>query len=82
MFRFGSNFYDSYTVYILVNFGLLFIVAIIGSTDLPKKLAVKLADKVPAVGNYGSVILMAILMLLSTAYLVNASYNPFLYFNF
>ena len=82
MFRFGSNFYDSYTIYILVNFGLLFIIAIIGSTDLPKKLAVKLADKVPAVGNYGSVILMAILMLLSTAYLVNASYNPFLYFNF
>lgn len=82
MFHFGSNFYDSYTVYILVNFGLLFIVAIIGSTDLPKKLAVKLADKVPAVGNYGSVILMAVLMLLSTAYLVNASYNPFLYFNF
>ena len=82
MFRFDSNFYDSYTIYILVNFGLLFIIAIIGSTDLPKKLAVKLADKVPAVGNYGSVILMAILMLLSTAYLVNASYNPFLYFNF
>lgn len=82
MFRFGSSFYDSYTIYILVNFGLLFIIAIIGSTDLPKKLAVKLADKVPAVGNYGSVILMAILMLLSTAYLVNASYNPFLYFNF
>lgn len=82
MFRFGSSFYDSYTIYILVNFGLLFIIAIIGSTDLPKKLATKLADKVPAVGNYGSVILMAILMLLSTAYLVNASYNPFLYFNF
>ena len=82
MFRFGSSFYDSYTIYILVNFGLLFIIAIIGSTDLPKKLAIKLSDKVPAVGNYGSVILMTILMLLSTAYLVNASYNPFLYFNF
>ena len=82
MFHFGGSFYDSYTIYLLVNFGLLFVIAIIGSTDLPKRMAARIGKKLPAITNYGSVALMAVLLLLSTAYLVNASYNPFLYFNF
>lgn len=82
LFHFGGSFYDSYTIYLLVNFGLLFVIAIIGSTDLPKRMAARIGKKLPAITNYGSVALMAVLLLLSTAYLVNASYNPFLYFNF
>lgn len=82
MFSFGSSFADDYSMYLLVNFGILFVIAIIGCTSLPKKLAVTIQQKVPAATNYGSVVFMILVILISTAYLVDASYNPFLYFNF
>ncbi len=82
MFSFGSTFYDSYTIYILINFGLLFVIAIIGSTNILKRAVLAVEKKVPALTNYGGIIFMAAVLLLSTAYLVDAGYNPFLYFNF
>jgi alginate O-acetyltransferase complex protein AlgI len=82
LFSFGGTLTDSYTVYIVVNFGLLFIIAIIGCTDIPRRVVSAISRKVPAVGNWGSVVYMVVVLMLATAYLVNASYNPFLYFNF
>ncbi len=82
MFGFGSTFYDSYTIYILINFGLLFVIAIIGSTNILKRAVDTIEKKVPALINYGSIIFVVAVLLLSTAYLVDAGYNPFLYFNF
>ena len=82
MFSFGSTFYDSYTIYILINFGVLFVIAIIGSTNILKRSVLAIEKRVPALTNYGGIIFMAAVLLLSTAYLVDAGYNPFLYFNF
>ncbi len=82
MFSFKSTFYDSYTIYILINFGVLFVIAIIGSTNILKRAVLAVEKKVPALTNYGGIIFMAAVLLLSTAYLVDAGYNPFLYFNF
>lgn len=82
MFSFGSTFADNHTTYLLLNFGILLIVAIIGCTSIVKKLAEKLAKWQPSCTNVLSICYMIIVFLLSTAYLVDASYNPFLYFNF
>lgn len=82
MFSFGSTFADGHTAYFLLNYGVLFLLAIIGSTNLLHSLADKLKSKHPTISNYAGIVFMVIVMLLSTAYLVDASYNPFLYFNF
>lgn len=62
------------SVYYLRSFGPLFLIGILGATPLPKRLGQKwTALEVPA---------MVLLLLLSTAYLVDGSFNPFLYFRF
>ncbi len=58
---------------------LLLLIAAVGSTPLPKKLLNSLNIKVQ---NILIPIGAAALLLLSTAYLINSSYNPFLYFRF
>ena len=61
------------SAYYLKSYGLLFAASIIGCTPLLKKF--KWADKLePAIS--------IVLLLLATAYLVDGSYNPFLYFRF
>lgn len=57
--------------------GVVFIFAIFGATPVPKKLVQKFMQ-------YKVIepIAMLILVLLVTAYLVDGSFNPFLYFRF
>ncbi len=70
----------------LYSYGLILVLAIIGSTPLPKLLFAKIAtDKNKAVTyalDIGEILLMLVLLLLVTAYLVDGSFNPFLYFRF
>ena len=62
------------SLYCLRSFAVLFLTGILGATPLPKRLGQKLpALEFPA---------MAALLLLCTAYLVDGSFNPFLYFRF
>lgn len=80
----GNGFYDSFSLYQIRSYGIVFVFCIIASTDIHRKIAArsertKAAEKifcfaVPAV--------QMILLLLCTCYLVDASYNPFLYFRF
>lgn len=56
-------------------------IAVIGSTPLPKRIFWQLYDR-SAVGRYAACVLVPVVLLLMTAYLVNSSYNPFLYFAF
>ena len=58
MFSFGSTFADEHTVYFLMNFGLLFVIAIIGCTSLVKNLAQKFTAKVPSCSHVLSVVYM------------------------
>ena len=73
------------TLYLLYNHAVLFVFLIIGSTDLPLKAARKLLSRLQE-HDLICIILRSIfyisVFLLSTAYLVDASFNPFLYFRF
>ena len=62
----------------------IFILGIIGATPLPRLIHTKLSDG-KTTGKAVAVIepvICVILLLLCTAYLVDGSYNPFLYFRF
>ena len=72
------------SIYYLKNYLLIFLAAIIGATPLPKKIYEKIMD-VPAgrkVVNVVEPLLLAGLFLIITAFLVDGSFNPFLYFRF
>lgn len=70
------------SLYLLVsNVGLLFIM-FVGCTSLPKRLVTKCMKKDGIVTSLCMSIYVAGILLLSIAYLVNGTYNPFLYFRF
>ncbi len=71
-------------LYCLRSFAVLLIAGAIGCTPLPARLAAKLEQTEAGariVGVLRPAVLLA-LLLLSTAYLVDGSFNPFLYFRF
>ena len=81
MFGFaGVPLVSTQTLYYLRSYGALFIAAFIGSTPLVKHLAEKLERK--PVGAVLETIALILLLLVCTAYLVDGSFNPFLYFRF
>jgi len=77
-----DGFISRNTAYLLLSNVVLLIALIIGSTPLPRTLATKLCEKNPIVCTALKTVFVAGVFLLSTAYLVNATYNPFLYFRF
>ena len=64
-------------LYYLRSYAVIFIIAIIGATPLPKLAAGKLK-----ISQYLEPAVLLILLVLVTAYLVDGSFNPFLYFRF
>ena len=58
---------------------MVFVLGFVGSTPVVKSLAEKLPAKVAIVLEP---LVMAALLLVCTAYLVDGSFNPFLYFRF
>ena len=69
--------------YIVAKYSLLLIIAIIGSTPLPKKVALWLKDKLPTPLRVIVLNLFIMLVLLiSVGLIVGDTYNPFLYFRF
>ncbi len=81
----GAGFANKETVYLLYNNAILVVLLALGSTHLPKKLAGKVLDKISG-SDFLSVAVRSVfyiaVFLLAVAYLVDASYNPFLYFRF
>ena len=67
------------SLYCLRSYAVVFAVSIVGATPLPKTVASRIPEKVLAVVE--PVFLIA-LLLVCTAYLVDGSFNPFLYFRF
>ena len=83
MFGFGTGkLIDGNGIYYLYTNGFLFIMLILFSTPFPKKGFNKLKRKLKEYGNILIPITYMVLMFLCTAYLVNETYNPFLYFRF
>ena len=70
------------TLYYLKSYGLILVIAIIGSMPLPKKLYAMAEKKFPKVTAVAEPMAVVALLLLATAYLVDGSFNPFLYFRF
>lgn len=69
-------------LYLLKSNLVLLAVAILGATPAPKRLWEQLEAKAPRLSAALAPIGMAALLLVSTACLVDGSYNPFLYFRF
>ena len=84
---FGSNsirVIDEYTIYYLKSYLITFIIAIIGATPIAKNIIEKLKakPKINKIINVLEPIAMVAVILIVNAYLVDNSYNPFLYFRF
>ena len=82
---YGQGLLNSETIYLLYNNLILLAVLILGSTQIPKKLAQRICRAVS--GNetvliWVKNIFYLVIFILSVAWLVDASYNPFLYFRF
>lgn len=80
-------FADAKTLYLLRNYGLLLAACAVGSTPLPGRIYKKVREWFENEGRqiFWQLLWSAagtILFLLCTAYLVDATYNPFLYFRF
>jgi len=58
--------------------------ALVGATPLVKKLAIRFSEseKLGKVSNVLEVIVLVVLLVVVTAFLVDSSSNPFLYFRF
>ncbi|MGN0611414.1 MAG: MBOAT family O-acyltransferase [Ruminiclostridium sp.] len=83
MFGFGGGaFIDSTALYQIATYGITFIICIIGCTNLPKLAVEALKKKSAVLVNYGGVAVMTGMFIICAAYLVDQTYNPFLYFNF
>ncbi|MBQ8806077.1 MAG: MBOAT family protein [Bacteroidaceae bacterium] len=85
MFGFaGVPFCNTETLYYLSSFGFLFVLSIIGATPLVKNTATKLAvhKKTETVIAIVEPIILLVLLAVCSAYLVDGSFNPFLYFRF
>ena len=66
-------------LYYLRSYAVLFLLAIVGSTELPLRLAARLPEKAKTVLQP---VFVLVLLVLVTACLVDGSFNPFLYFRF
>ena len=84
---FGINvatFSNKYTLYCLKNYAVTLIIAIIGATPLMKNMIDKLKENTVCknIINILEPIFVVAIIFIVTAYLVDNSYNPFLYFRF
>ena len=83
MFGAGGSFADANSLYLLATNAILFVILAVAATPAPKLLAGKLMAKLGE--KPGAIVQNAAfigIFVLSVAYIVDASYNPFLYFRF
>ena len=91
----GAGFVSKETLYLLVSYGVMLIVLILASTPYPKLLVGKVVNRLESKKTEGAKVsfggavsavlqlaFVAVVFIISTAYLVDATYNPFLYFRF
>ena len=80
----GERFISAETLYYLKSYAVVIIVALVGATPIPKMCTKKLSDArgSKAVFAIAEPVLLVLLLVVVTAYLVDGSFNPFLYFRF
>lgn len=69
---------SSEACYYLKSYGRIFVFAAIGATPLLKNVGIRISKKMPEVVALFCVVVIG----LATAYLIDGSFNPFLYFRF
>ncbi len=84
---FGANsisFINDYTIYYLKSYFITIVIGIIGATPLIKNIIEKLKEKTifNKIINVLEPIVMVGMLFIVTSYLIDNSYNPFLYFRF
>lgn len=82
MFGATGTLIDDTSKYLFVTNVFIFIICALASTQVIKKLYEKLDEERGNILAYAMPVLQLGVMILCTAYLVNATYNPFLYFRF
>ncbi len=88
MFGIGTSFTSSETLYYLKNYAIMLVICVIGCTPVMKILYEKLNKKfennksMSIIFDTICLVICIGIFILSIAYLVNSSYNPFLYFRF
>ena len=80
----GISFASSEAMYYLRSYGVLLIAALVGSTPLIRTLATRVSEakKLGKVSNVLEPIALVVMLVVVTAFLVDSSSNPFLYFRF
>ena len=80
---FSGTLFDGTAAYLLRSFWLVLVLAVIGCTSLPKRLWSRWeGGMAPAASDALRTVWMVLVLLVSVAFLVGDSYNPFLYFRF
>ena len=70
------------SIYYLLNYASILIIAIIASTPIIKNIILKIKEKLPKAINILEPITLSLLLVVCVSYLVDGSFNPFLYFRF
>ena len=80
----GIPFASAETLYNIGNYGILLVLAIVGSTPVVKILATKFSEskRFGKIANILEPVMLVALLAIVTAFLVDSSSNPFLYFRF
>jgi alginate O-acetyltransferase complex protein AlgI len=78
----NSSYINNEAIYYLYNYGIILVIAILASTPMPMMVVDRVIRKVEKLYYISSTAAISTIMFLSVAYLVDASYNPFLYFRF
>ena len=78
----AAGWYDAQSVYLVMSNVILLAVLVFGATSLPQRIAGVLTKRNDSAASLLQSGFVAVMLLLSIAYLVNGTYNPFLYFRF
>ena len=80
----GVPLYTGEALYYLGSYAVTFIIAIIGATSYPTRWMQKLSagERTGRVMAVAAPVVLLLLLAVVTAYLVDGSFNPFLYFRF
>lgn len=82
MFKAKQGLVDKHTAYLLISYGIMIVIAIIGATSIPKKIIEKILNQKTMLKSIFELIFVAVILILSIAFIVSDTYNPFLYFRF
>ncbi|MDR0947036.1 MAG: MBOAT family protein [Ruminococcus sp.] len=82
MFTGNGVFADSTAVYLLSGYLFWFIISALGSTEIFDNSVKKLQDKGSLIYGFTKTLTVSAMLFICIVFLVNATYNPFLYFRF